>query len=334
MIKKSILEREPLLESYSGFRTKDADRLRAALIDDLGANYFNLPNGGNNFSINLRWYKRDNVTLMNSVCADATDVKYSASTFVRQYFETDPAAHLRFGFGRQTLNLSHSSLPVVVPANMPFRVESTSRHNVVVLRIEQHALHRQMELMLGKKISGEIEFGQSTEQTGAKQQLMRRAVFQFISELDSLGPAIPSLARIELEQALVTKFLFFNQHSLTRNLSMQDPRPSISELRRVEDYLEANWDKPFDLESLVRITNVSSRTIFRQFRNNRGVSPRDFVKAIRLRHVKRILQNSGPDASIMAIAMKCGFQSLGHFSREYRLAFGELPSETLRRASL
>jgi len=32
------------------------------------------------------------------------------------------------------------------------------------------------------------------------------------------------------------------------------------------------------------------------------------------------------------VAFNCGFGNLGHFAREYREAFGELPSETLARA--
>jgi AraC-like DNA-binding protein len=320
-----------LLENYSGIRTTNADKVRASLFDELGATYFNLPNGSENFSINLRWCKRDNITLVNSVCRDATEVEYSASTFVRQYFELDPAARFRFDLGRRSQELSCSSPPVVVPSNMPFRVESAACHNIVVLRIEQHFLNRQMEYMLGNHIAGEVDFEQPTDTISPKQQLMRRAVIEFIAELDVLGSTIPRLARIELEQSLVTRFLLCNEHNFSQRLSARDAAPSLSQLRLVEDYLEVNWDKPFNMEALVENTNVSARTIFRHFKNVRGVSPRDFVKAIRLRHVRRLLQSAAPDASVMAIAMNCGFQSLGHFSREYRRAFGERPSETLNR---
>ena len=33
------------------------------------------------------------------------------------------------------------------------------------------------------------------------------------------------------------------------------------------------------------------------------------------------------------IALKCGFQNPGHFARDFRLAFGELPSEILRKSA-
>jgi transcriptional regulator GlxA family with amidase domain len=39
------------------------------------------------------------------------------------------------------------------------------------------------------------------------------------------------------------------------------------------------------------------------------------------------------EASVTAVAYACGFFSTGHFARAYREAFGELPSQTIRRSS-
>jgi len=37
--------------------------------------------------------------------------------------------------------------------------------------------------------------------------------------------------------------------------------------------------------------------------------------------------------AVIQVALKCGFQNPGHFARDFRLAFGELPSETLKRTA-
>jgi transcriptional regulator GlxA family with amidase domain len=39
-----------------------------------------------------------------------------------------------------------------------------------------------------------------------------------------------------------------------------------------------------------------------------------------------------PDASVTGVALACGFHNGGHFAKDYREAFGELPSLTLARA--
>jgi transcriptional regulator GlxA family with amidase domain len=52
---------------------------------------------------------------------------------------------------------------------------------------------------------------------------------------------------------------------------------------------------------------------------------------VRLKLVRDELLRSGPDANVTAVAMRHGFVHLGRFSAQYRVAFGELPSATLRR---
>ena len=57
-----------------------------------------------------------------------------------------------------------------------------------------------------------------------------------------------------------------------------------------------------------------------------------FAKATRLRRAKDMLASGTPDTSVTAVAYACGFATMGHFAREYRQAFGELPSQTIARS--
>jgi AraC-like DNA-binding protein len=51
----------------------------------------------------------------------------------------------------------------------------------------------------------------------------------------------------------------------------------------------------------------------------------------RLQMVRDALQRPDQQNSITDIALQCGFSHLGRFSAQYRQAFGEAPSATLRR---
>jgi len=83
---------------------------------------------------------------------------------------------------------------------------------------------------------------------------------------------------------------------------------------------------------MANVSGVSARSLFRQFRKARGHSPADFVKRVRLDHARRMLEQADSESSVIQIALKCGFQNSGHFARDYRGTFGELPSATLQRA--
>ena len=89
--------------------------------------------------------------------------------------------------------------------------------------------------------------------------------------------------------------------------------------------------QPIDIEALGKGAQVSARSLFRQCRKDRGYSPADFAKRIRLARAREMLEQSS-GTSVIQIALKCGFQNPGHFARDFRIAFGELPSEVAKGA--
>ena len=76
---------------------------------------------------------------------------------------------------------------------------------------------------------------------------------------------------------------------------------------------------------------MSTRAFFREFGKAHGTSPQVHVKRLRLQRVQEILLRGAKDASVAGASLLAGFSNQGHFAREYRVAFGELPSETLKR---
>src|SRR5215471_8624662 len=81
------------------------------------------------------------------------------------------------------------------------------------------------------------------------------------------------------------------------------------------------------------ILGVNARTLLRAFRAVHGVTPHRYLFSRRL-HVARELLSSEADkpATVTEVATRLGFVELGRFAVAYRSAFGELPSETLRRS--
>ena len=126
-------------------------------------------------------------------------------------------------------------------------------------------------------------------------------------------------------------FLRATPNSLSHLLEDGGYEAAPHEIHRAEQYIEANWDKPITIEDLAAVTNVSARALFKSFRKFRGYSPMGFAKSVRLRRARQMLTNI-PGLSVTDIAFRCGFGNLGHFAKDYREAFGELPSQTQIRA--
>ena len=84
---------------------------------------------------------------------------------------------------------------------------------------------------------------------------------------------------------------------------------------------------------LCRHTSCSQRTLEKCFSNRFGVTPKKYIKCLRLAEVHRGLRNFdalGYD-SIIELASVNGFWHMGQFAADYRRVYGELPSETLKR---
>jgi len=62
------------------------------------------------------------------------------------------------------------------------------------------------------------------------------------------------------------------------------------------------------------------------------MGPRDVLLQMRLERAHERLRVAGPADTVTSIALDCGFAHLGRFPAAYRIAFGELPTETLARS--
>lgn len=102
-------------------------------------------------------------------------------------------------------------------------------------------------------------------------------------------------------------------------------------LRRIEDYIDANYGQAITLRALAQVANQSGRTVWRTFVQQHGMTPRQYISVVRLTKARHNIIKQ-PNVSIMQIGLACGFNSLGFFARSYRDLFGELPSQTRARA--
>ena len=102
-------------------------------------------------------------------------------------------------------------------------------------------------------------------------------------------------------------------------------------LRRAEEYLMSNVGNAVCLADVCRETKVSVRTLSRSFASAHGLGPMGFLKQRRLEAANRALLAADPsETNVTDVALRYGFYQLGRFAVEYRRAFNEPPSQTLR----
>jgi transcriptional regulator GlxA family with amidase domain len=80
---------------------------------------------------------------------------------------------------------------------------------------------------------------------------------------------------------------------------------------------------------MVRLSGLSERTFTRRFTKATGMSPLDYVHALRLEEAKQMLETE--DLSVEAVALEVGYQDNGFFGRLFRRRVGMTPAQYRRR---
>jgi AraC family transcriptional regulator len=111
-------------------------------------------------------------------------------------------------------------------------------------------------------------------------------------------------------------------------MSVQDGGESLqwyaSRINRTMDYIEGHLDGDLTLDAMARIACFSPFHFHRIFSAYTGETPRQFVSRHRLEKGSRLLRTR-PRATIMDIALDCGFANSSSFSKAFSQAFGMSP---------
>jgi AraC-like DNA-binding protein len=102
-------------------------------------------------------------------------------------------------------------------------------------------------------------------------------------------------------------------------------------VRMAEEFMRVRSDEPLSMAEVAQEVGVGLRSLQLAFLEVRAMGPRDVLLRMRLDRARERLLAAKPADTVTSIALDCGFAHLGRFPAAYRIAFGELPTETLAR---
>ena len=207
-------------------------------------------------------------------------VHFSGSKFITLSF---PVA----GRGRLPINgidrILGPQRGLVTPAATSFAAELTNSYEHVVLRLDPKALAKKLSAIIGVAIDGELQFEPLLDFSNNSAALLRDHFFALVDMISTSAADLPRLVKSEFEQTIMVMFLHASRHNYSHLLDADTPDAALAAVRRVESYIEANWQQPVTLESLAAVAGTSVLSLFRSFRKYRGYSPMQFAESVRNR---------------------------------------------------
>jgi AraC-like DNA-binding protein len=314
------------LRRFPVFHSDDPAVMAEMLSNTVGAYDFDFRKGTRPFEVTINFLQLKQLGLVSCRHSGAAGFRLPTHDLIRQPFCISGTGHIDFD-GRQFPVTREETCVVPSETDTTFAYDDELTH--LTLLIGERVLETKLGAMLGMPVVRNIAFTANGNFVSPELARLRRLLEHFTAELDRDDADIPHQAMDEFEQLLLVSFLTANRHNFSHLLERGQRAPAPWQVRLVEDYIESNWNMPITIETLADVTGGSMRSIFKAFKQARGVTPMAFAKSVRLRHARRMLQAPDESTSVIGVAFACCFLNAGHFARYYRRAFGELPSATL-----
>jgi AraC-like DNA-binding protein len=110
---------------------------------------------------------------------------------------------------------------------------------------------------------------------------------------------------------------------------VEGPTPNAKRcFARAIDFIEAHFFEEIRITAIANAAGCSIRLLQDLFRALEGRTIVQHITARRLAHARSLLLKSAEGHSVTSAALDSGFSHFGLFARQYRAAFGELPSAT------
>jgi AraC-like DNA-binding protein len=89
------------------------------------------------------------------------------------------------------------------------------------------------------------------------------------------------------------------------------------------EYIHAHWRENFTLDQMSRAVGFSAFHLARTFRNEVGMAPSAYRRALRVQAAQRLLRARTPPARA---AIECGFYDQAHLTRHFKRVTGVTPA--------
>lgn len=316
---------DALLSSRTILLATDQDTLAESLSLKYGARLTSVGHADTPFVALARRVEIGGINLHYCRYDTPVEIQFHDTAGIRQMLCLSSQG--RFSFAGQEVDVDVDNT-TIIPPGASFLASYGADYKQLVTQFDEAALRLKAEAIVGYSLPGPLitpTLEALPTASRFRSQEIARALARILATDTPIDKPI-----VEMGQALSSAFLFENVAGFAERFSQEPRSASVASVRALEDYIQANWNRPLTVEEIAAACDVSVRSVFSRFKQHLGTAPLTYLRDLRLDHAHQRLLGDGED-SVISIAMSCGFSSFGHFARRYRERFGELPSTTLAR---
>ncbi|SDK28089.1 transcriptional regulator, AraC family [Nocardioides sp. YR527] len=249
---------------------------------------------------------------------------------------------IRTTYGQDRVTATPAMAAVHSP-HRPTRLEGWGGgEDVLAVKMDRFAVEDTLERLLGHPLRAPLEMAPGLALDHGPGQELWQLVRILIDQVpDVRAGGLPgtggsvfdaSPVAASLAQSVITGLLYAHEHNYAEELRSPAPAGGPAAIRAAVAYIEEHAAEPIGVTDVADHAGLCVRALQQGFARHLQKSPSGFLRQVRLGRVRDALLASDAETTTVAtVAAGWGFFSLGRFAAQYREAYGETPSQTLRR---
>lgn len=169
-------------------------------------------------------------------------------------------------------------------------------------------------------------------EAGSRAALTLVRVITRLSEIPKYPQNISQRLERSAKESALFELLLMWPEAISTTIAQETALPASTRLAR--DFIHAHIGDLPTVSDVAASCRIGVRALDRGFKKHLGISPLNYMLALRLRGVHDDLIACRNGNTVTEVATFWGFANLGVFAARYQERFGELPSNTLRQSRL
>lgn len=213
--------------------------------------------------------------------------------------------------------------------------EITRKHNSrshIALSFPRTEVRRQLHDMLESPVAHDIALALEVPDTiPAYDRLMAMGHLLWTHLYTRMHDAVPVHSSERMFRTILSMLIEDLPHRYTNLLARPGPAAVPWQVKRAIDYMAANVREDIRAKDIAQAAGVSMRALQVAFQRFKDTTPLNYLRQLRLDGARDGLSTPSGE-TVAEVAKKWGFAHMGRFSDLYKMAYGELPSDTRRHA--
>ncbi|HVZ54949.1 MAG TPA: AraC family transcriptional regulator [Pseudolabrys sp.] len=271
------------LDNFPLVRSRHVDEVREALARVYARPTLTIANGYKTIDAVMNDCRLQHVALAFGSYGTAVEVQYPATERFMMVLPSCGGAELVTRKTRVTLAPGGSA---TVSPDTGFNGRYGADYEFMMLKIDAQALTRKLLTLTGATINEPLRMHPRIVASRSETRILHEYLPMLAGTLSTADAPMPAWWIAQTEQLLMVMFLCSHQHNYSHLLEQQPRGSAPFQVRRVEEFIEANPECPVTLEDLAEVSGVSAFSLFRAFKRARGYSPFEFAARLRARRDK------------------------------------------------